>query len=257
MTDTELNAKIAVLFAGIVVVGAVAYFAVIVLIPLFVIGVIVDAFMRSSYKGKVAAAKAKGGLLVAPVVHDFEARLHDGEILIAWNLELPDQAYMDIYRLVGQNSGDLEEITSRGVCIHSTGVEATNSKADLFTDHDAPEGVLYYIPVLYGKSVEKRILDYGFFSFYASVQYTTRRNSVVVQGHASRVVNEIEAPLALPDVRGEAEKMADEILTSIKARKAQNAELDGAIARIKASPDLSDAEKLEAIELLETRATGV
>lgn len=255
MTDSEMALKGAAIFAGLIAMVFIGYFAVFVVVPLFIAGVIIDQIMRASYPAKVKAARAKGGLHVAPAVHDFEARLHDGQILVAWLLDLPGEAYMEIYRLTGQVSGEFGDIRARGVCVHTSGLELTNSRDDIFTDHDAPEGVLYYVPVLYGKSVEKRILDYGFFSFYGSVQYTTRRKSVVVLGSASRVVNEpAPAPMALPDDRDDATKMADDILQSIKTRKEQDQQLDGAIERIKSSPDLNEAEKLEAIELLETRS---
>lgn len=255
MTDAELNVKITAIFAGVIALVVIGYFAVFILLPLFVLGVVVDQVMRVRYKGKVKEAEARGGLISTPVIYNFETQAHDGQILIAWMLDLPMQAYMDIYRLVGQTSGDLAEIQSRGTCIHTTGLELTNSKDDLFTDYDAPDGVLYYVPVLYGQRLEKRILDYGFFSFYGRAQYTTRRKSVVLVGHASRVVYEPNTtPLALPDDRDEATKMADEILTSIKARKEMGTQLDAAIDRIRASGDLTDAEKAEAIELLETRS---
>ena len=255
MGDAETNSKIVLIVVAIFALVAIAYFSVFVLLPIFFVMVVIDIFMRMNYKGKVAAAKAKGGLDTAPDVLDFEARQHEGLIKIAWSVKLPAQAYMDIYRLEGQSSGSLEEIAQRGTCIHSSGLEVTQNLDALFIDYDAPEAVLYYIPVLHGQRVEKRILDYSFLSFYGSVQYTTRRKAVALLGPASRVVHELEsAPMSLPDERDDAAKMADEILSSIKARKKMDAQLDAAIQRIRQSADLSETEKAEAIELLETRA---
>lgn len=257
MSDNELYAKLGVLIAGVVAVFLVGWMLLVFVGPIFLGLALVDTIMRQAYGPKLKAVKSAGDLVEEPSVEDFDARILDGNVAVGWVVNLPGDAHMDIYRLEGSPAGHLDEIETRGICVHSTKTEITGSREALFIDYDAPDGVLFYAPILRGMRVEKVPLDYSFFDFAREVQYRTKRKRVEMRGQPSRVVYQRNPePVALPDERDEAEKMAEEIVSSLVARKTFDSQLDAAITRINANSELTEQEKLEAIELLETRAAA-
>ena len=254
MTDQEAMVKVAFLVAAGLAVVAVGYVVIFVVAPLFVLGMVIDFGMRQSYKKKLAEAKASPDLIKGPRLHDFEARFHEGEVLIGWLADLPGAAGMDIYRLTDHGGGTVDDIEMRGLCIHSTRVEFTESKSQLVADPGLEDGTYFYVPVLYGLVIEKEPLSYSFFDFASEVKYRQRKYRVRFRGDAGAVTVEPETVPEIPDLRDAATKMADDILAGFRDRKKLDADLDAAMARIRASDDLTEEEKLEAIELLETRS---
>ena len=257
MTDVEANVKIALIAVSVLGVVALGFFVLYVIAPLFLLACVIDFGMRQSYNSKLAEVQKAGDLTVAPDIQSFEARRVDGDVLIAWLVDLPGDAHLDIYRVTGHGGGSIAELAERGSCIHSTGREFTNTMEELFKDIGLEEGTYFYVPVVSGLVVEKEPLPYSFLDFAKEVQYRTRRNRRAMRGDAIAVEVKSEVVEALPDLRDDAAKIADDVLAHFKTRKQFDVDLDAAIARIKASDDLSEQEKQEAIELVETRATAI
>lgn len=255
MSDGEAIAKVAI--ALIVLVGIVAFggFLVFVVLPVVVLVVAIDVAMRASYNGKVKRLEAVNELVEQPALRNFDVRLHEGKIVIAWMVDLPSGSSLDIYRLAHDVAGPASEVVERGLCVHSTTRDFTNDLSEVFVDRDAPYGVHFYIPVVKGYSIEKRILPYSSMSFQRDVKIRERKQAVAVRGDAVRIDykpgatnNQIE------DDRSEATRAADEIVASLLQRKQRYSDLDEAIEKIRSNPGLSEAEKREAIEILETQS---
>ena len=255
MSDAEGIAKVALVMAGLAVLVALGYFLTFVVIPLALIVVVIDTVMRANYNNKVKKLVAKGSLDERPEIQNFDARFHDGQIIIAWLTDLPKGSSLDIYRLPHDVAGTASEVIEKGLCVHSTTRDFTNDLSEVFVDHDAPYGVHYYIPVVKGTAVERQIIQYTFLSFYGQVKFRERKKAYSSRGDAVRI--DYKAPaqqVELPDGRSDVSKTADEIVAGMLERKRRDNELDEAIAKIRANPELSDSEKHEAIEILETQA---
>ncbi len=257
MSDNELAAKMAVIVAIVIGVIALGYVIVFAVAPIFVLASIIDFGFRQKYNGKLDAARGSSALDQGPNILRFEARMHEGRVAIAWFAELPNGAQLDIYRLTGSGGGSSSEIAARGTCVLSTARELTSDASEVFYDDGLPFGTYFYVPVASGLQIKKEPLPYSFLSFARDLQYITRKSRVAVRGEASRVQFEQEEPIALPDTRDPASKLKDEVLEVIKGRKKLDAELDAAIIKIKQDNDLTDDEKAEAIELMETRAASI
>lgn len=236
----------------VLAVGAVAVF---VVVPLFVIALIIDSLMRSSYNRKLKAYEAGAGKAVSePAISSFDTRYHEGQVLVGWLVELPEGTKLEIFRRSpGMNDADGGAL-DLGTCIHSTGNEYTYSKDDLFIDHEAGEGVHVYTPVIEGQHVVKTPIPYSLFNFMTRLEFTSRKLPISARGNSVRLVvpGQIEEK-AIVDHRDDATRLADDILGVIAERKQRENSLDLAIARIRDDASLSDDEKEEAIELLETR----
>jgi hypothetical protein len=257
MTDAEANVKIALIAVSVLGVIALGYLVLFVIGPLFLLAVVIDFGMRQSYNTKLAKVQKGTDLVESPNIQSFDARLVEGQVLIGWLTNLPGDARLDIYRVTGHGGGSIAELAERGPCIHSTGRDFTNTKDELLKDAGLEEGTYFYVPVVSGLVIEKEPLPYSFLDFAKEVQYRTRRNRRAMRGDAVVVEIKPEVIEALPDLRDDAAKIADDVLAHFKSRKKLDAELDAAIARINASDDLSVEEKQEAIELIETRATAI
>ncbi|MBZ0130803.1 MAG: hypothetical protein K8F59_17030 [Rhodobacteraceae bacterium] len=255
MTDLQAIGRIFIGVAIIVGLFAFGYIFVFVILPVSVLVLAIDFSMRYRYNAKLQALIEKGGLTKTPKLDSFEVRLHEGKILIGWKADLPNGATLSIYRLEGSAKGTVADIEENGECLLSTTLEMTDRMDNILIDHDAPDGVLYYVPTIFGESIEERPLDYSFLDFFKDVKFSTRKSDIWVRGQGVRLEYQRE-PAVLPDGRDEAVKMADDILQSMRERKKREFELDAAVERIRQSPDLSDAEKEEAVELLETHAVA-
>lgn len=256
MTDNEAYAKLGIVVAVVLGAVAIGYLVVIVVLPLFLLGALIDYGMRRSYNKKLAEVRRSPDLIKGPVIHDFEARFVDGEVLIAWFCDLPGDAALEIYRIVGPAGGAISEMGDRALCIHTTGRELTNNRDEVFIDPGLEPGRYSYVPVVSGLVVEKEPIEYSFFDFAPKVQFIQRKNRRKLRGEASVVDVPSQKVQALPDERDAATKMADDVLTHLRERKKFDSEIDAAIDRIKASHDLTEDEKAEAIELIETRAVA-
>jgi len=257
MTDAEVNLKLAVIGASVLGVIAVGFLILYVIIPVFLVAAAIDFTMRQSYNGKLAIAKSAKDLVTAPDIRSFEARLVDGEVLLAWMVDLPGDARLDIYRVTAHGGGSIDELEMRGSCIHSTGLEFTSDMDSLFRDIGLADDTYYYVPVVSGAVVEKTPLVYHLFDFAKEVQYRTRRTRRVMRGEAVPVVVAPEVIEQIPDLRDEPSRIADDVVAHIRSRHQFDNDLDAAIARISSNEDLTEAEKQEAIELLETRASPI
>ena len=257
MTDQEAFAKITIAILFVVGVVALGYLVIFVLVPLFVLAAVIDFFIRQSYNRKLEEARRASDLVTRPKIHDFDARFHEGRVVIAWLVDLPGDAVMDIYRVEGSGSGSIADIEARGTCIHTTKLEFTDNMEQMLVDVGLPEGTYYYVPVLSGLVVEKEPLPYSFLDFATQVQFSQRRNRCCFRGDAVAVTVADDKPQALPDLRDEAHRLADNILEEFRGRKKRDADLDAAISRIRVSSDLTETEKQAAIELLETRAETI
>lgn len=257
MSDNELAAKMAVIGAVVIGIVALGYVIVFAIAPIFVVASIIDFGFRQKYNEKLDAIKGSDELDQGPNILRFEARMHEGRIVAAWFAELPNGSQLDIYRLTGSGGGSIDEIAARGTCVLSTGREVTSNPSEAFYDDGLPHGVYYYVPVASGLRIKKDPLPYSFLSFARELHFITRKSRVAVRGEACRVDFAPEEPKALPDTRDDASKLKDEVLEVIKGRKRQDAELDAAILKIHEDDDLSEDEKAEAIELMETRAASI
>jgi hypothetical protein len=257
MSDSELNAKIAVIIAVIIGIIALGYVIVFAIAPIFVVASLIDFGFRQKYNQKLDAIKGSNTLNQTPSIHSFDARLVDGRVIIAWLVDLPGNAQLDIYRMTRTGGGTVAEISGQGDCILSTGREFTNDLSEVFYDDGLPEDTYFYIPVVSGMQIKKEPLSYSFLSFAREVQFSTRKSNIQIRGEAARVDVLQDVPKAISDERDEATKLADEVLAVFKERKKLDVNLDAAISRIKNSTDLSDDEKIEAIELMETRAESL
>ena len=254
MDEKHITQAIAV-FAGLAGVVALGYLAVFVLIPLTIVVVLIDTMFRSSYNKKLKEVKAGTDLYAGVQLQQLEAVVHEGFPVIGWKVSLPRDSFLEIYRLENQPSGLASSVQEKGTCIHTVFHDGRSEYDGFFVDKDAPNGLLFYAAVLTGKFVEKRPLDYHFMDFSRQVQYSTRRETICVVAHVAQVnyVVDIQEPLILEDDRDEATIAAEEILQSINERKNFDTRLDAAIDKINSTEGLSDVEKNEAIELLETR----
>lgn len=257
MSDNELAAKMAVIVAVVIGVIALGYVIVFAIAPIFVVASVIDFGFRHKYNEKLDAIQGSDELDQGPRIHSFDARMHEGRIIIGWMTDLPGDAYLDIYRVTGSGGGSVSEIAARGECILSTGREVTQDMSELFVDEDLPQGSYFYVPVVSGLRITKEPLSYSFLGFMREVQFITRKTRVAIRGEAVRVDVAPTEPIALPDARDPAAKLADEVLEQFQARKKFDADLDAAIDRIRENSDLTDEEKAEAIELMETRATSI
>lgn len=236
---------IAALYLGAMVLLAIA--------PLFLVAVIVDAAMRSTYNRKLHQVRKHGELIIGPDLDAFDARFVDGQVLVGWRASLPHGSHLDIYRLTDSGGGSASEIQERGTCAHSTTTERGDRPETVFIDHGVPKGVYFYVPIVTGLEVRRTPIEYSFLAFFREVQFRERKNTICARGDAAYVeVSNAEPVIA--DDREPADKLVDEILGDIRARRRVEEGLDVAIERIRISVDLSDEEKEEAIELLETRA---
>jgi hypothetical protein len=255
MSDAEGITKVAFIMVGLAGFIALGYFLTFVVVPLVLLVIAVDTVMRTSYQSKVKKLDAQGSLDERPEIQNFDARIHDGQIIIAWMTDLPKGSSLDIYRLPHDVAGTASEVIEKGLCVHSTTRDFTNDLSEVFVDHDAPYGVHYYIPVVKGTAVERQIIPYTFLSFYGGVKLRERKKAYSSRGDAVRI--DYKAPaqqVELPDGRSDVSKTADEIVAGMLERKRRDSELDEAIAKIRANEELSDSEKHEAIEILETQA---
>ena len=245
--------------AGFVVMGIVAlgYLVVFVLVPLFVLAAVIDFFMRQSYDRKLADLRGAPDLITGPKIHDFDARFHEGRVIIAWRLDLPGDAMLDIYRVEGSGGGSVADIEARGTWLHTTQLERSNTIEQAYEDFGLPDGTYSYVPIVSGLVVEKEPLPYHFLSFATQVQFSQRRNRRTFRGEAVTVTISEDKPEVLPDLRDEAHKLADDILEEFRGRKKRDADLDAAISRIRESTELTETEKQAAIELLETRSETI
>lgn len=256
MTDAEAFTKVAIIalaIGGIVMIG---YLAVVFVLPVFLVAAVIDYRIRQSYNKKLAAVTGSRDLITGPYIHDFEARFVDGDVLIAWCCDLPGNSVLEIYRVEGMAGGSLSSLGDRAVCIHSTGVELTNNRDMLVVEKGLTPGCYSYIPFVEGLVVEKEPLPYSFFDFSTEVKFLRRKKTKRLRGEASVVDVPDPRAMALPDDRDPATKIADDVLAHFRERKKFDADIDAAIARIEASDDLTDAEKQEAIELIEIRAAA-
>lgn len=254
MNDTELAAKMFIAFASFVAIVMLGQVMIFVGAPLFVIGCVIDTILRGKYNSNLALLKREAGKTVAqPAISSFDARCHEGKVVVAWLVDLPEGATLDIYRSFDTPGGSHEDVQDFATCVHSTSLDFTNTIDDAFIDHGAREGVQYYIPVIAGLHVSKTPIPYSFFSFSTSVQFTTKKVRVNARGDAVRVELKPHVEREIIDGRDDATKATDEILVAIHERKKRDASLDAAIARIRENANLTDEEKDEAIELLETR----
>lgn len=254
MNDKEMAVKLAFIFAGLIGAIALGYLVIFVIAPLFILATIIDFGMRQTYNKKLTSVQSSAELTEGPRIHSFDARYHEGEIVVGWLLDLPRDAVLDIYRTNDHGGGSIENIDERGVCIHTTGVEFTNSMDDAFIDKGLPDGTYYYVPVVSGTEVVKEPLSYHFLDFAKEVRFRTRRKQRRYRGEAVAVTTTPEAKKEIEDSRDEATKIADGVLAHFRERKKFDADLDAAISRIKESNELNEEEKQEAIELIETRA---
>lgn len=241
-----------IILIGVMALGGLIIFYV---LPVFVVGFIINFFMKSSYDEKLKQVKAGGAIFVGPQLHEFDAWVLDGDPVVTWKASLPSGARLEIFRMQDQVYGTVAEVEEHGTCIHSlTGAGSILNEGHL-NDHDAPNGTLFYVPIISGMVIEKKPLDYHFFDFSREVQYSERKNAMAACGNAIRVRNleVMYEPLGLPDDRDDVAKMAEGILQSFAERKTLNTQLDREIEKINQSDELSDAEKREAIEYLETR----
>lgn len=246
--------KLAIIIASILGVIVLGYVMLLVVLPAFALAAIVDFGMRQSYNAKLSQVRQRTDLKSSPRILFFDARFADGQVMIAWHADLPNGSRLDIYRVEGHGGGSVDDLQSRGICIHSTGLELTSTKDELFIDFGLPEGAYFYVPIVSGRSVEQEPLSYHFFDFSRHVEFRTRRTDVVVRGEAAGVVVKPEVVEQLPDHRNMPTKIADEIKAQIKQRRQFTSDLDNAVAQIMSDADLDESEKQIAIELLETRA---
>lgn len=256
MTDADVNVKLALIAAGVLGVIALGFLMLYVVIPAALIAGVIDFGMRQSYNSKLAKVQSSKELTIAPAIHSFDARIVDGQIVAGWLVDLPGDALLDIYRVTGHGGGSIDELNARGDCIHTTGLELTDSRDQLFVDVGLPDGTYYYVPVVSGLVIEKEPLPYSLFDFAKDVQFRTRRTRLAMRGEAVAVVVAAEVVAQIPDLRDEPSKIADDVMAHIRSRRKFDADLDAAISRINDSGELSEEEKQEAIELLETRATA-
>jgi len=257
MSDNELTAKVAVIGAVVIGIIALGYVIIFVIAPIFVVASIIDFGFRQKYNEKLDAIRGSDELDQGPDILCFEARMHEGRIVAGWMANLPNGAQLDIYRLTGSGGGSIDEIAARGTCVLSTGREVTSDRSEVFYDDGLPHGVYYYVPVASGLRIKKDPQPYSFLSFARELQFITRKTRTAIRGEACRVDFVPEEPKALPDTRDDASKLKDEVLEVIKGRKRQDAQLDAAIAKIQQDDDLTEDEKAEAIELMETRAASI
>lgn len=257
MSDNELAAKLAFILAVVIGTIALGYVIVFAVAPIFVVASVIDFGFRHSYNEKFAAIQGSDELDQGPGIMAFEARLIHGRVAIGWLVDLPGDAHLDIYRLTGSGGGSIDEIVARGTCMYSTGREYTDETSEGFYDDGLAYGTYYYVPVVSGMRIKKDPVSYSFLSFARELHFITRKTRVAVRGEAVRVDVAASEPIALPDGRDDAAKLADEVLEQFQARKKFDAELDAAISRIRDSDELSEEEKAEAIELMETRAASI
>ena len=238
--------------AGIVALG---YLVIFVLIPLTIVIVLIDMMFRSSYNKKLKEVKARNDLYAGVQLQQFEAVIHDGFPVVGWKVSLPRDSLLEVYRLDNQPSGSASSVQENGTCVNTVFHDGRSEYDGFFVDNEAPSGLLFYAAVLTGKFIEKKPLDYHFMDFSREVKYSTRRETICAVAHVAQINNlgEITEPLILEDDRDEATISAEEILQSISERKDFNTKLDTAIETINSTKGLSDTEKNEAIELLETR----
>lgn len=254
MSDQETAAKFALAGAIFIAVIAFGYFMILVVAPLLVVGLVIDTIMRVRYNRKLANLQVETrNAVTRPAISSFDARYHEGQVIIAWLVDLPKGTSLDIYRSFETPRGTFDDVSDYAVCIHSTSLDFTNTMDDVFIDHEAKEGVQYYIPVIAGMHVEKTPVPYSLFSFSREIQFTTKKKRINARGDAVRVEIAPHVEKVIEDHRDEATRVTDEILTAITKRKNRDSHLDAAIARIQENSDLTEAEKQEAIELLETR----
>ncbi|MEO1703707.1 MAG: hypothetical protein AAFR71_16800 [Pseudomonadota bacterium] len=255
MTDNEAMAKGVTAIAIIIGVIAIGYVALIIVLPLTIVGLIIDCWMRKKYNRALRDyEKDQETAIAKPAISMFDAKMVDGEVLIGWLVDLPDGTSLDIYRSENGPGGAFDDVAEYAQCIHSTRRDYTADKDDLFVDHSAPDGVVYYVPVIAGTHIERTPIDYSLFDFSRKLQFTERKRKFNARGDAVRVeVTREFMPLEVEDMRDDTAKMTDDILSAIADRKSRERSLDEAITRIKNADDLSEAEKAEAIELLETR----
>ena len=257
MSVNELAAKVAAIVAIVIGVVALGYVIVFAIAPIFLLASTIDFGFRKKYNDKVAALQGPKDLIDAPDIHDFGARAIDGRVMLAWLVDLPKGAQLDIYRLTGSGGGAIDDLKQRGECIHSTGLEFTNDLSEVYFDDGLPNGTYFYVPVVSGMRIERTPDPYPFLSFSREVHFSTRRTRVEIRGEASRVEVVPEEIAALPDTRDAASVLKDEVVNAIKGRKQLESELDAAIQQIRDDVELTDDEKSEAIELIETRAGSI
>ena len=254
MSDSDVNVKLAIIVGSVLGVIALGYVVVFVIVPAFLLAAVIDFGMRQSYNAKLVQVRHGADLHEMPHIHSFDVRMLDQQVMIAWIADLPNGSHLDIYRMTEHGGGSVSEIEARGLCIHSTTRERTNSKDELFIDVGLPDGTYFYVPVVSGLSVEREPLPYHFFDFAREVQFRTRRTNVVLRGEAVAMIVAPDAVDVIPDQRNLPTRIADDVKAHIKQRRQFTADLDDAIAQIMSDDDLSEHEKQLAVELLETRA---
>lgn len=257
MTDGEVNVKLAVIAASIVGIIAVGFLMLYVIIPVFLLASVIDFVMRQGYNTKLAAVQSQGDVSEGPEIHSFDARVVDGEVMIGWLVDIPGDGQLDIFRVSDHGGGSIDDLAARGVCIHSTAHDFTNTRDELFLDAGVPDGTYFYVPVVSGLLVEKEPLPYSFLDFASEVQYRTRRKRIRARGEAVLVEVAPQVVEQLPDLRDAPSRIADDVMSAIRSRRKFDADLDAAISRIESDSDLSEDEKQEAVELLETRAATI
>ncbi len=253
MQEEAMMLKIVAIVLGGIAALYLGMMALMVIAPLFLVAVVIDTAMRSAYNRKLDDVRKQGELVIGPDLDAFDARIVDGQVLVGWRASLPHGAHLDIYRLTGSGGGSASEIQERGTCVHSTTTEQGDRPETVFIDYGVAQGAYFYVPVVSGLEKRRTPIDYSFLAFYRELQFRERKSTIRARGDAVYVdVSNAEPVIA--DDREPTEKLVDEILGEIRERRKIEEDLDVAIERIRISVDLSDEEKEEAIELLETRA---
>ncbi|WP_420860325.1 hypothetical protein [Algirhabdus cladophorae] len=242
MSDSDVNVKLAIIVGSVLGVIALGYVVVFVIVPAFLLAAVIDFGMRQRYNSKLVQVRQGTDLHDTPHIHNFDVRLVDQQVMIAWIADLPNGSHLDIYRVTEHGGGSVSDLEARGICIHSTTRELTNSKDELFVDVGLPDGTYFYVPVVSGLSVEREPLPYHFFDFARDVQFRTRRTNVVLRGDAVAIIVTPDVVEAIPDHRNLPARIADDVKAHIKQRRQFAADLDEAVAQIMTDDDFSEHE---------------
>ena len=255
----DQTVKLGIALAIISALAFVGYFFILFVLPVILLVLLVDLFFRLKHN-RLVEEFIKEYKPVLPQLLDFHVCEIQGAPHIAWDAELPASSFIEIYRLTDEMGRNLDDICKRGTMIENSTKPQAITESDFVIDHDAPTGTVIYHSVLGGKKVEKKPIEYPFMSFRREVQYTTRKTNYVAMGSAVRLRRELSVVdiEVLEDAAPyTAKQMANDIVAQMFERKRQEAELEEALHEIDSNHELTEAEKNEAKELLETGSVTI
>lgn len=251
----ETAVKVAFFGIGAVLLVYAGLIALMVIVPIVVIAWIADFICKQQYNKALKDWRSHNGLEVVPQASLEVREDDDGTPFFGWDAVLPKGCYLEIYRMTQEVGPSASRVRETGVLLLTTQKERMDGETDIFYDLSAPEGMLYYVPVITGEREDQRACEYASGSFSSKLKFITKRQSLDKRGHSvvlHRTPAE-EMPLTLPDNRSEIARNRDDILQAIETRKAEEQELDNAIAAIRNDDRFSDEEKDFAIAQLESR----